>query len=251
MQVEFEKVFERPRTLRPVATHYCPGCGHGIAHRLVAEVIDELGIREKTVGVAPVGCSVLIYNYLDVDMYEAAHGRAPAVATGCKRVHPELVVFTYQGDGDFASIGTAEAIHAAARGEKITTIFINNAIYGMTGGQMAPTTLIGQKTTTSPMGRIPERAGFPIKMSELLATLEGAAYIARVAVNNPKHIIQAKKAIKKAFETQIKGLGYSMVEVLSQCPTDWHMTPSEATKWVEENMVPYYPLGEFKVPKEE
>jgi len=250
MQVELEKVFERPRALRPVVTHYCPGCGHGIAHRLVAEVIDELGIREKTVGVAPVGCSVLLYNYLDVDMYEAAHGRAPAVATGCKRVHPELVVFTYQGDGDFASIGTAEAIHAAARGEKITTIFINNAIYGMTGGQMAPTTLIGQKTTTSPMGRIPELAGYPIRMAELLSTLDGAAYIARVAVNNAKHIIHAKKAIKKAFETQIKGLGYSMVEVLSQCPTDWRMSPVEAVKWVEEKMVPYYPLGEFKVPKE-
>jgi len=250
MKVELEKVFERPRALRPVMTHYCPGCGHGIAHRLVAEVLDELRIREKTVGVAPVGCSVLLYNYLDVDMYEAAHGRAPAVATGCKRVHPELVVFTYQGDGDFASIGTAEAVHVAARGEKITTIFINNAIYGMTGGQMAPTTLIGQKTTTSPMGRIPERAGYPIRMAELLSTLDGAAYIARVAVNNAKHIIHAKKAIKKAFETQIKGLGYSMVEVLSQCPTNWRMTPVEAVKWVEEKMVPYYPLGEFKVPKE-
>lgn len=246
MQVELEKVFERPRTLRSVATHYCPGCGHGIVARLVAEIIDELEIREKTVGVAPVGCSVLLYNYLDIDMYEAAHGRAPAVATGCKRVHPELVVFTYQGDGDFASIGTAEAVHAAARGEKITTIFINNAIYGMTGGQMAPTTLIGQKTTTSPMGRSPEQAGFPIRMAELLATLEGATYIARVAVNSPKHIIQAKKAIKKAFEIQIESLGYSMVEVLSQCPTDWRMTPIEATKWVEEEMIPYYPLGEFK-----
>lgn len=250
MQTELEKVFERPRTLRPVTTHYCPGCGHGIAGRLVAEIIDELKVREKTVGVAPVGCSVLLYNYLDIDMYEAAHGRAPAVATGCKRVHPDLVVFTYQGDGDFASIGTAEAVHAAARGEKITTIFINNAIYGMTGGQMAPTTLIGQKTTTSPRGRTPEQAGFPVRMAELLATLDGAAYIARVAVNNPKHIIQAKRAIKKAFETQVKGLGYSMVEILSQCPTDWRMTPIEATRWVEEKMVPYYPLGEFKGSKE-
>lgn len=250
MQAELEKVFERPKTLRPVATHYCPGCGHGIAARLIAEVIDELEIREKTVGVAPVGCSVLLYNYLDLDMYEAAHGRAPAVATGCKRVHPKLFVFTYQGDGDFASIGTAEAVHVAARGEKITTIFINNAIYGMTGGQMAPTTLIGQKTTTSPMGRTIEQAGFPIRMAELLSTLDGAAYIARVAVNNPKHIIQAKRAIKKAFETQIKGLGYSMVEILSPCPTVWRMTPIEATKWVEEKMVPYYPLGEFKSPKE-
>lgn len=250
MQPEFEKVFGRTRTLRQVATHYCPGCGHGIVHRLVAEVIDELGVREKTVGVAPVGCSVLIYNYLDVDMYEAAHGRAPAVATGCKRVHPELVVFTYQGDGDFASIGTAEAVHVAARGEKVTTIFINNAIYGMTGGQMAPTTLIGQKTTTSTMGRSSEHAGFPIRMCELLATLDGSAYIARVSVNSPKNIIQAKKAVKRAFETQIKGLGYSMVEVLSHCPTDWHMTPIEAAKWVEERMIPYYPLGEFRTPRE-
>jgi len=251
MQVEMEKVFARPRTLRPVSTHYCPGCGHGIMARLVAEVIDEFGVREKTVGVAPVGCSVLLYNYLDIDMYEAAHGRAPAVATGCKRVKPELVVFTYQGDGDFVSIGIAEAIHAAARGEKITTIFINNAIYGMTGGQMAPTTLIGQKTTTSPMGRKPEQAGYPIRMSELLATLDGAEYIARVAVSSPKNIIQAKRAVKKAFETQIKGLGYSMVEVLSHCPTDWHMTPVDSTKWVEEKMIPYYPLGELKTPKEE
>ncbi|MFP3984524.1 MAG: thiamine pyrophosphate-dependent enzyme [Candidatus Bathyarchaeia archaeon] len=250
MSAELEKIFERPKSLRSVATHYCPGCGHGITHRLVAEVIDELGIREETVGVAPVGCSVLLYNYLDVDMYEAAHGRAPAVATGCKRVHPDLIVFTYQGDGDFASIGIAEAIHAAARGEKITTIFINNAIYGMTGGQMAPTTLIGQKTTTSPRGRSTEQAGFPIRMAELLATLDGAAYIARSSVNSPKNVIQAKKAIKKAFETQIKGLGYSMVEVLSQCPTDWHMAPIDATKWVEEKMMPYYPLGEFKIPKE-
>jgi 2-oxoglutarate ferredoxin oxidoreductase subunit beta len=193
---------------------------------------------------------VLIYNYLDVDMYEAAHGRAPAVATGCKRVHPELVVFTYQGDGDFASIGTAEAVHVAARGEKVTTIFINNAIYGMTGGQMAPTTLIGQKTTTSTMGRSSEHAGFPIRMCELLATLDGSAYIARVSVNSPKNIIQAKKAVKRAFETQIKGLGYSMVEVLSHCPTDWHMTPIEAAKWVEERMIPYYPLGEFRTPRE-
>jgi len=248
--IEMEKVFSRPQSLRPVVTHYCPGCGHGITHRLLAEVIDELGIRERTAGVAPVGCSVLLYNYLDVDMYEAAHGRAPAIATGCKRVHPELVVFTYQGDGDLAAIGTAETVHAAARGEKITTIFINNAIYGMTGGQMAPTTLIGQKTTTTPTGRLVERAGFPIRMSEMLATLEGAAYIARVAVSSAKYVIQAKRAIKRAFEAQLKGLGYSLVEVLSQCPTDWHMTPAKATKWVEEKMIAYYPLGEFKVPKE-
>ncbi|MCK4633189.1 2-oxoglutarate oxidoreductase [Candidatus Bathyarchaeota archaeon] len=250
MQIELEKVFERSRTLRPVTTHYCPGCGHGIVARLLAETIDELGIRERTVGIAPVGCSVLLYNYLDVDMYEAAHGRAPAVATGCKRVNPKLVVFSYQGDGDFASIGTAEAVHVAARGEKITTIFINNAVYGMTGGQMAPTTLEGQKTTTSPLGRNLDRTGYPIRMAELLTTLDGAAYIARVSVNNPKSIIQAKKAIRKAFETQIGGLGYSMVEILSQCPTAWHLSPIEATKWVEEEMKPYYPLGEFKTPEE-
>ena len=250
VQQDLERVFERPKTLRRVATHYCPGCGHGIAHRLVAEAIDELGVREKTVGVAPVGCSVLIYNYLDVDMYEAAHGRAPAVATGCKRVHPDLIVFTYQGDGDFASIGIAEAVHAAARGEQITTIFINNAIYGMTGGQMAPTTLIGQKTTTSPRGRTPEQAGYPMRMCELLATLNGSAYIARVSVSSPKNILLAKKANKKAFEIQTRGLGYSMVEVLSHCPTDWHMAPIEAARWVEEKMMPYYPLGEFKTPKE-
>jgi len=245
-----ERVFSRPKSLLPVVTHYCPGCGHGITHRLVAEVIDELGIRERTVGVAPVGCAVLLYKYLDVDMYEAAHGRAPAIATGCKRVHPDLVVFTYQGDGDFAAIGTAESVHAAVRGERITTIFINNAIYGMTGGQMAPTTLLGQKTTTTPMGRLVERAGYPIRMSEMLATLDGAAYIARVAVSSAKYVVQAKRAIRRAFETQLKGLGYSMVEVLSHCPTDWHMTPLDATRWVEEMMMKVFPLGEFKVPKE-
>ncbi len=246
-----EKVFGRPESLLEVRTHYCPGCGHGIIHRLLAEVIDELAIREKTVGVAPVGCSVLLYNYLDCDMYEAAHGRAPAIATGCKRVQPELVVFTYQGDGDLAAIGTAEVVHAAARGEQITTIFVNNAVYGMTGGQMAPTTLVGQKTTTSPFGRLAEQAGYPIRMSELLATITGAAYIARVSVHTPKNIMQAKRAIKRAFETQIKGLGYSLVEVLSQCPTIWRLSPKKSLDWVEENMIPYYPLGEFKVPEEE
>lgn len=245
-----ETVFGRPRTLTSASTHYCPGCGHGIIHRLVAEVIDELGIREKTVAVAPVGCAVLLYNYFDLDAYEAAHGRAPAIATGCKRVHPELVVFTYQGDGDLAAIGTAEIVHAAARGERITTIFVNNAIYGMTGGQMAPTTLIGQKTTTTTNGRMPEKAGYPIRVCEMLATLEGASYISRVSVSNSKNIIQAKKAIKKAFETQIKNLGFSLVEVLSQCPTNWHMTPVESTKWVDEKMASYFPLGEFKGPKE-
>jgi len=245
-----EMVFGRPRTLTSASTHYCPGCGHGIIHRLVAEVIDELGIREKTVAVAPVGCAVLLYNYFDLDAYEAAHGRAPAIATGCKRVHPELVVFTYQGDGDLAAIGTAEIVHAAARGERITTVFVNNAIYGMTGGQMAPTTLIGQKTTTTTNGRMPEKAGYPIRVCEMLATLEGASYISRVSVSNSKNIIQAKKAIKKAFETQIKNLGFSLVEVLSQCPTNWHMTPVESTKWVDEKMASYFPLGEFKGPKE-
>lgn len=245
-----EAVFERPKTLTTVSTHYCPGCGHGIIHRLIAEVIDELGIREKTAVVAPVGCAVLLYNYFNLDSYEAAHGRAPAIATGCKRVLPELVVFTYQGDGDLAAIGTAEVVHAAARGEKITTIFVNNAIYGMTAGQMAPTTLIGQKTTTTPDGRVPERDGYPIRVCEMLATLGGAAYIARVSVSSPKNVMQAKKAIKKAFETQIKGLGYSLVEVLSQCPTNWHMTSAESVKWVDEKMAAYYPLGEFKTPKE-
>jgi len=245
-----EPVFERPKTLTTVSTHYCPGCGHGIIHRLIAEVIDELGIREKTAVVAPVGCAVLLYNYFNLDSYEAAHGRAPAIATGCKRVLPELVVFTYQGDGDLAAIGTAEVVHAAARGEKITTIFVNNAIYGMTAGQMAPTTLIGQKTTTTPDGRVPERDGYPIRVCEMLATLGGAAYIARVSVSSPKNVMQAKKAIKKAFETQIKGLGYSLVEVLSQCPTNWHMTSAESVKWVDEKMAAYYPLGEFKTPKE-
>ncbi|MCJ7430747.1 thiamine pyrophosphate-dependent enzyme [Candidatus Bathyarchaeota archaeon] len=246
-----EMVSGRPKTLLPVPTHYCPGCGHGVIHRLVAEVIDGLGIREKTVVVAPVGCAVLLYNYFDVDAYEAAHGRAPAIATGCKRVNPELVVFTYQGDGDFAAIGTAEAVHVAARGEKITTIFVNNAVYGMTGGQMAPTTLLGQKTTTTTSGRASETAGFPIRMSEMIATLPGAAYVARVSVSSPKNVAQAKMAVRKAFETQIKGLGYSLVEFLSQCPTNWHMTPVESVRWVEEQMVPYYPLGELKVPKEE
>jgi len=240
----------RPRTLLPVPTHYCPGCGHGVIHRLVAEVIDELGIREKTVAVAPVGCAVLLYDYFDVDAYEAAHGRGPAIATGCKRVNPELVVFTYQGDGDFAAIGTTEAVHVASRGEKITTIFVNNAIYGMTGGQMAPTTLLGQKTTTTTGGRASETAGFPIRMSEMIATLPGAAYVARVSVSSPKNVVQAKRAVRKAFETQIKGLGYSLVEFLSQCPTNWHMTPVESVRWIEEKMVQYYPLGEFKVPKE-
>ena len=237
------KVFERPKSLTDKPFHYCPGCTHGIVHRLVAEVMDELNIRERTVGVAPVGCAVFAYEYFNCDMQEAAHGRAPAVATGIKRVLPDCVVFTYQGDGDLAAIGTAEIVHAATRGENITTVFINNAIYGMTGGQMAPTTLIGQVTATTPYGRDKDRAGYPVRMSEMLATLEGSAYIERVSVHDIKHITQAKKAVKKAFETQLAGKGFSMVEVLATCPTNWGMTPAEALKWLETNMIPYYPLG--------
>ena len=239
-------VFEKSKMLADVPLHYCPGCTHGIIHRLVAESIEELGASERAVGVAPVGCAVFAYNYFNCDMYEAAHGRAPAVATGAKRVHPENVVFTYQGDGDLASIGAAEIVHAATRGEKITVIFVNNAIYGMTGGQMAPTTLIGQKSTTSPYGRDVEKNGNPIRVSEMLATLDGPAYIARVSTHDVKHVLEAKKAIKKAFETQIAGKGFSMVEVLSTCPTNWGMTPLEALKWLETNMIPQYPLGVFK-----
>ena len=236
-------VFKKTPVLTDVPFHYCPGCGHGIVHRLVAEVIEELGIQEKCAGVAPVGCAVFLYNYMNIDMYEAAHGRAPAVATGFKRVHPDKYIFTYQGDGDLASIGTAEIVHAATRGEKITTIFVNNAIYGMTGGQMAPTTLPGQVTTTSPYGRDPQLCGYPVKISEMLATLDGPAYIARVSVHDVKHIMEAKKAIKKAFQMQIEGKGFALVEVLSTCPTNWGMTPQEALKWLEENMIPRYPLG--------
>jgi len=243
------KVFQRPKSMFPTPTHYCPGCGHGIVHRLLAEVIDELEIRDRVAGVAPVGCSVFLHNYIDCDMYEAAHGRAPAVITGFKRVHPDKIAFTYQGDGDLASIGMAEIVHAAARGEKITVIFINNAVYGMTGGQMAPTTLIGQRTTTSPLGRFPEAAGYPIRMCELLSTLEGAAYIERVAVNSPKNVIRAGNAIRRAFEVQMEGLGFTMVEVLSQCPTGWRLSSVEALRFVEEEMIPVYPLGEFKIPE--
>jgi 2-oxoglutarate ferredoxin oxidoreductase subunit beta len=236
-------VFERPKALTDAKTHYCPGCTHGIIHRIVAEVIDELGVREETIGVAPVGCSVLAYNYFDLDMVEAAHGRAPAVATGIKRVHPDKVIFTYQGDGDLAAIGTAEIIHAAARGEKFTTIFVNNAIYGMTGGQMAPTTLLGQEAMTAPKGREPQAQGYPLRMSEILATLDGAAYIARVSVHNPQEVMKAKKAIRKAFEYQLDQKGFTLVEVLSTCPTNWGLTPIEALKWLEKNMIPYYRLG--------
>ena len=245
-----ERVFGRPESLADMPTHYCPGCHHGIVHRLVAEALDELKVMDKAIGVASVGCSVLAYDYFNVDMVGAAHGRAPAVATGVKRVHPDGVVFTYQGDGDLSAIGTAEIVHAAARGEKITTIFVNNAIYGMTGGQMAPTTLVNQVTTTSPYGRKLESAGMPIRMTEMLATLDGAKYLARVAVNTPANMAKAKAAIKKAFEIQIAGLGFSLVEVLSICPTNWGMTPLEAVGWMEHNMMPYYPLGTFRTGEE-
>ena len=239
-------VFEKTKMLTDAEFHYCPGCTHGVIHRLVAEVIDEMGLQEKAVGVAPVGCAVFAYNYFNCDMFEAAHGRAPAVATGIKRVRTDACVFTYQGDGDLASIGTAEIVHAAHRGEKITTIFVNNAIYGMTGGQMAPTTLVGQKTTTSPYGRDEAWCGKPLRVSEMLATIEGSAYIERVALNNNANIIRAKKAIRKAFECQMSGKGFSMIEILSTCPTNWGLSPVEAMKWLEDNMIPYYPLGVFK-----
>jgi 2-oxoglutarate ferredoxin oxidoreductase subunit beta len=238
--------FARPKTLTQARFHYCPGCGHGIAHRLLAETIDALGLREKTVGVASVGCSILIYNYLDLDMQEAAHGRAPAVATGIKRVLPDRIVFTYQGDGDLASIGLAEIVHAAARGENITVVFINNGNYGMTGGQMAPTTLPGQKTTTSPAGRDVSRAGYPLRMAELLAGLDGPAFIARAALCNPAEAARAKKYLKKAFRCQEMGLGFSMVEILSACPNNWGMEPPAALQWVERQMKAYFPLGVFK-----
>lgn len=240
-------VFDKPKALADVSMHYCPGCTHGIVHRLVAEVIDELGIEGRTIGIAPVGCSVMAYNYFNCDMIEAAHGRAPAVATGVKRANPsEHVVFTYQGDGDLASIGMAETIHAAARNENITIIFINNAIYGMTGGQMAPTSLPGQITQTSPYGRDVNHCGFPIKVCEMLSELDGPEYLERVAVNNVKNIKNAKKAIKKAFQNQLDGKGFSMVEVVSTCPTNWGLTPQKALQFVEEKMIPYYPLGVYK-----
>lgn len=226
--------------------HYCPGCTHGIVHRLVAETIDELGLLDKTIGIAPVGCSVFAYNYFNCDMIEAAHGRAPAVATGVKRTHPDNIVFTYQGDGDLAAIGTAETVHSATRGENITVIFINNCIYGMTGGQMAPTTLPGQVTTTSPYGRDRRIQGSPIRVCEMLSTLDGVALAARVAVDSPKNVINAKKMIKKAFQNQIDGKGFSIVEVLSTCPTNWGLTPSAALDWLRNNMMPHYPLGTYK-----
>ena len=239
-------VFEKTKGLTDAPLHYCPGCTHGIIHRLVAEVLEELGVLGNAIGVAPVGCSVFAYNYFNCDMVQAAHGRAPAVATGLKRSDANNIVFTYQGDGDLAAIGTAETVHAAARRENITVIFVNNAIYGMTGGQMAPTTLPGQVTQTSPYGRDVTKVGYPVKVCEMLSNIDGAVYLERVAVNNVKNVKKAKAAIKKAFQNQIEGKGFSLVEVLSTCPTNWGKTPEDALCWLEENMIPYYPLGVYK-----
>ncbi len=241
-----KKVYSRPRSLKKVAYHYCPGCGHSIVHRLLCEVFDEMSLQDRVVGIPPPGCSVFTYNYLDVDMVESAHGRGAAVATGIKRACPEVLVFTYQGDGDLAAIGTAETIHAANRGECITSVFINNAVYGMTGGQMAPTTLLEQKTTTTPLGRDRDREGCPIKISEMVAMLDGAAYIERTAVNSPGNIRKTKKALAKAFKVQIENRGYSLVEILSPCPTNWSMTPLDSWKWVGEVMAKEFPLGVIK-----
>lgn len=241
-----EKIFSRPISLQDTPTHYCSGCGHGIAHRLVAGVIDELGVREKTVGVAPVGCAVLAYDYWNFDVTESAHGRTPAVAVGMKRVRPDLVIFTYQGDGDLAAIGTAEIIHAGNRGDNITVIFINNAVYGMTGGQMAPTTLLGQCTVTTRDGRNPAAAGYPIKICELLSGFKGVRYLARCALNKPNRILEAQRAIKKAFTVQLEEKGFSLVELLSQCPTYWDCSPKESLSWIEKQMIPYFPLGVIK-----
>ena len=239
-------VFEKPKSLTDAPLHYCPGCTHGIVHRLVAQAIDSLGVKGNTIGVASVGCSVFAYNYFDVDMVQAAHGRAPAVATGVKRSDPSNIVFTYQGDGDLAAIGTAETVHSAARGENITVIFINNAIYGMTGGQMAPTSLPGQITQTSPYGRDTEKVGYPVRVCEMLSQLEGPAYIERVAVCDVKNVKNAERAIKKAFTYQKEGKGFSLIEVLSTCPTNWGLSPEKAMEWLKTNMIPYYPLGVYK-----
>jgi 2-oxoglutarate ferredoxin oxidoreductase subunit beta len=243
-------VYCRPSSFTDMATHYCPGCTHGVAHRLIAETLDEMGLKDRTIGVAPVGCAVFAYNYFDIDFVEAAHGRAPAMATGIKRVLPDRVVFTYQGDGDLASIGMAEIMHAAARGENITVVFINNAIYGMTGGQMAPTTLPGQKTTSSPLGRDVETQGFPIRMAEILATMDGTGYVVRRSLHDPANIRKSKKAIRTAFEVQVRGLGFSMVELLSTCPTNWGIAPVESLQWVQDHMIPAFPLGDYKVSPE-
>lgn len=245
-----DTVFARPRALSAVSTHYCPGCGHGVVHRLIAEVIDELGVARRTVGVAPVGCAVLAFNYFTVDFQEASHGRAPAVATGVKRAHPDLVVFAYQGDGDLASIGTAEIVHCANRGEKVTIIFVNNAIYGMTGGQMAPTTLPGQVTSTCSLGRDVNLVGYPLRVAEMLSTLRTPAFIARGSVHAPQATACTKALIRRAFQYQIDKACFSLVEVLSTCPTNLGQSPAEAGRWVGQNMVPYYPLGVFKTPGE-
>ena len=240
-------VFKRTPTLKDCVTHYCPGCGHGIAHRLIAEVIDELGIHDRTIGIAPVGCAVLAYDYLDVDMVEVAHGRPPAVATGMKRTNPDKIIFSYQGDGDLASIGAAEILHAGHRGEQITVIFINNAVYGMTGGQMAPTTMINQVTATTPKGRVGAEQGYPLQVSELLATLPGTIYIERCSVHDPAHIRKSKKALKHAFELQVDGAqGMSLVEMLSPCPVYWRMPPAKAMEWIENEMTKVFPLGRLK-----
>lgn len=241
-----KQIFKWPKYLKQVVSHYCPGCGHGIIHRLVAEVIEELDIGEKTIGVPPAGCAVLAYNYLDVDMGEAPHGRAVAVATGIKRARPDLIVFTYQGDGDIAAIGTAETIHAANRGERLTVIFVNNGCYGMTGGQMAPTTILGQTTTTTPGGRIALRDGYPLDLSQMLSVAAGSVYIERTSVTSPKNVIKTKKAIKKAFQVQMDGLGFALVEILSPCPTNWKLSPVDACKRVDEEVVRSYPLGVIK-----
>ncbi|MCL2366714.1 MAG: thiamine pyrophosphate-dependent enzyme [Oscillospiraceae bacterium] len=246
-----QPVFEYTKGMIPGETNYCPGCTHGISHRLIMEVLEEMGKLGSTIGVGPIGCSVLAHKYMNVDMLEAAHGRAPAVASGIKRVHPDNMVFTYQGDGDLASIGTAEIIHAAARGEKFTTFFINNAIYGMTGGQMAPTTIIGQKSTTTQDGRSVEQSGFPMRVSELIATLDGAVYVERVALNAPGNIHKAKKAVRRAFEVQDKKLGFSFIEFLSTCPTNWGVSPVDAMTFLTEKMLPYFPLGVLRAPEGE
>ncbi len=243
------KTFKKPEALSDKHTHYCPGCTHGIIHRLVAEVIDELGVRGRTVGIAPVGCAVLAHNYFTFDFQESAHGRSPAMATGIKRVRPDLIVFTYQGDGDLASIGIGEIIHSANRGEKFTTIFVNNTVYGMTGGQMAPTTMPNQHTSTSPYGRDVKNTGMPLKMAELLSALETPAYIARETVLKPKYVVKAKKAIKKAFTYQVENKCFSFVEIVSTCPVNWGLTPLESLKWAEDNLLPYYKLGEYKIPE--
>ena len=239
-------VFQYTKGMTEVSTSYCPGCTHGVAHRLIMETLDEMGLLGKAIGVAPIGCSVVAHQFMNVDMCESAHGRSPAIASGIRRVHPDKVVFTYQGDGDLASIGMAEIMHAAARGEKFSTFFINNCIYGMTGGQMAPTTLIGQRSTTSVDGRTREQAGMPLKMCEILSTLDGPAYIERVALDSPAHIRAAKKAVRKAIEVQLQGLGFTFIEFLSICPTNWGLTPPKAMEWLRENMIPYYPLGVYR-----